>query len=145
MVISVAKRVIRGEKLGFTIQDEEKATFTHKFDTKMAWMDAKMKNASLLSNEVRAFRGFPKSRLIIMNKDCIITEVLVVDKEKDRVFNGNYTFGDIILQENGVKIDKKAKKIYLECFDGSILEILSLQPAGKKEMLAAAFVNGYVK
>ncbi|HDQ15524.1 MAG TPA: methionyl-tRNA formyltransferase, partial [Bacteroidetes bacterium] len=37
------------------------------------------------------------------------------------------------------------KKLYVMCGNSSVLEILKLQPEGKKEMEAKAFINGYLK
>jgi methionyl-tRNA formyltransferase len=40
-----------------------------------------------------------------------------------------------------IKIEKR--NLLVGCGDGTALELLEIQPSGKKRMLAEAFINGY--
>lgn len=102
-------------------QDDQSATYTTKFDTSMCTLDLQ-KPASNLLNQIRAFQGFPKSKLMLANQECIILEAhLDTDSPEDQ-----------------------HAKIKVACKDQDLI-IDRLQPAGRKPMDATSFYNGYLK
>lgn len=105
-----------------TPQDDDQATFTSKFDTSMSLLDPQ-KPALALLNQIRAFQGFPKSKLVIGQQECIILKAHL-DTNSDP--------------------DQRAK-IKVLCGDNHYLIIDQLQPNGRKPMDAKSFYNGYMK
>jgi methionyl-tRNA formyltransferase len=83
------------------------------------------KSASQIEKEVRAYYPWPKSQLIYKNKKYIILKALVSD----------------LTIEPGI-IKNIDNKLILGLKDSS-LEILLIQPEGKKPMKAKDFLNGY--
>ena len=102
-----------------TPQDDQKATYTAKFDKSMSNLDEKTKSAEELLNEIRAFLDFPKSKHEFFGLDCIILEAHISDT--------------------------KESCLSLECADKNFLIIDKIQPAGRKPMDAKSFLNGYGK
>jgi len=105
-----------------TPQDHDQATFTSKFDTSMSLLDLQ-KPALTLLNQIRAFQGFPKSKLVIGQQECIILKAHL---------------------DTNSGPDQRAK-IKLLCGDNHYLIIDQLQPSGRKPMDAKSFYNGYMK
>ena len=103
-------------------QDDRKATYTTKFDTSMSNL-ALQKPAETLLCQIRAFQGFPKSKITIEGHECIILAAHL---------------------NNDSPEDQRAK-IKLTCGDHQSLIIDRLQPAGRKPMDATSFYNGYLK
>lgn len=136
-IVKMLNGLENGEKF-VAVEQEGEPSFTQKFDTGMAKMDFSSKSAEILVREVQAFARFPKSRMEIFGKDCIVTRVRVVNL--DGGGEGGY---DSQKEEMGVFV--REKRLFVRCFDGSVLELLRLQPAGKREMEARAFLNGYGK
>lgn len=85
------------------------------------------KNAYQIEREIKAFIEWPKSRLVINNIDVIIT--------KARAIN-------LIAPQQPYLI--KDNDIFVSC-KNSTLQLIELQPAGKKPMQAKDFINGYLK
>jgi methionyl-tRNA formyltransferase len=83
------------------------------------------KPAAAIAREIRAFKQWPKSRLTYKNNVYIITDAAVSDSQVE--------MGSLVIHEN---------RLLLGC-KKSCLEIKLLKPAGKNEMTAAAFINGY--
>ena len=102
-----------------TEQDNSKATFTAKLDKSMSPLKPETKSADELLNEVRAFKGFPKSKHDFFGLDCIILEAHTSDSEES--------------------------KLSLKCVDDRYLIVDEIQPAGRKAMDAKSFLNGYAK
>jgi len=84
------------------------------------------KPAEQLEREIRAFIEWPKSRTTIDGLDVVITSSKVVKKQ---------------IEPCG-KFWVENKQLFVSCGKDS-LEILSIKPAGKKEMPAKAFLAGY--
>lgn len=84
------------------------------------------KPAAQIEREVRAFIEWPKSRTTIGGLDVVITSSKVVKKQ---------------IEPCG-KFWVENKQLFVSCGKDS-LEILTLKPAGKKEMPATAFLAGY--
>lgn len=102
-----------------TNQDGTKATFTAKLDKSMSELKPETKSAEELLNEVRAFKGFPKSKHDFYNLDCIVLRAHVSENEESN--------------------------LSLKCADGKYLIVDEIQPAGRKPMDAKSFLNGYAK
>ncbi len=83
------------------------------------------KPATVILREIRAYKQWPKSRLNYKDNVLIITDAIV---SKQNVEQG--------------KLVNAQGKLILGCRN-SCLEITSLKPAGKNEMTASAFINGY--
>ncbi len=86
------------------------------------------KPASVLVREIRAFREWPKSRMILANTDTIITDAHADPTEHS--------------EKIGVIITTSDKLVGVRCGYGTLI-IDSLKPSGKKEMSAKAFLAGY--
>lgn len=97
-------------------QSDTGATYTQKLDKSMATLDPAAKTASRLAREVIAYSGFPKSKLTLNGKICIITSAHVASQPL-------------------TSIDQK-------CTDGNYLVIDSLIPENSREMSAGAFLLG---
>ncbi len=97
-------------------QNDARATFTQKFDKTRSLLDPETKSAVELLREVQAFQGFPKSKYHFYGKECIILVAHVAEAPTE---------------------------LAVKCADQNYLCIDRLQPAGKKPMEVAAFLNGY--
>ncbi len=113
-----------------TPQDEATATY----DTLIQKSDGLLdftKSAVQLEREIRAYQGWPKSRTTLVSTDVVVTAAHV----------------EIVNTDNQTQPGSPyhAEKVFgLHTADG-VLVIDRLKPAGKQEMSAAAFVNGYGK
>ena len=103
-----------------TLQDDEKATFTTKFDKTDSNLSLSEMSATEALNRIRAFQGFPKSKLQIHGLECIILKA-------------------------HVETEKSINPLAFPCQDGNFLIIDQLQPASKRPMDAKSFINGYLK
>lgn len=83
------------------------------------------KPAITLEREVRAFVEWPKSRTILAGKDVVITSSKVAVRSGEP--------GTVLVE---------SKDLFICCAENA-LQILSLKPAGKKEMTAEAFLAGH--
>lgn len=110
-----------------SLQDENKATYTQKFDKSMSPLLPELKTATELDNQIRAFTGFPKSKYQFFGLDCIIISAHVATPEE------------------AAKCTDNVRTLYIQCYDKSILIIDEIQPAGRKIMDAKSFLNGYAK
>lgn len=106
-----------------------RATYSHlltKEDGVIDWI----KPAEQIEREIRAFAGWPGSRITLADRDVIITAAHVVP-----VNHPDRKAGEIEVAE-GTLVVETAKGTL--CID-------RLKPAGKKEMSAAEFIRGYIK
>lgn len=104
------------------VEQSGQPSFTQKFDKSMSLLDPKHKTASELLAQIRAFSGFPKSKYTFFDQECIIISAHVANSDS---------------HDN--------KSLSITCYDGSILIIDQIQPAGRKIMDAKSFLNGYKK
>ena len=102
-----------------TAQDDTQATFTTPLSKSQSQLQPALKTALTLSNEIRAFEGFPKSRLTLLDVPCVITRAHVADSP-------------------ATELDQK-------CSDGKYLIIDQLIPENSKPMDAKSFLNGHKK
>ena len=103
-----------------TLQDDEKATFTTKFDKTDSNLSLSEMSATEALNRIRAFQGFPKSKLQIHGFECIILKA-------------------------HVETEQSNNPLSFPCRDGNFIVIDQLQPASKKPMDTKSFINGYLK
>lgn len=104
----------------------DRATYSRKLTKQDSIIDWK-KSADEIEREIRAFIEWPKSRATIHNTEVIITKAHV---EHDSGAPGE------------VKVSSDRKTLFVGCGKDS-LAIDLLKPAGKKEMNAVSFINGY--
>lgn len=113
-----------GGKLRPYPQPDQHPTYSHKLrkiDGIIDWHKA----ATNLEREVRAYLGWPRSRTTLSGIDVVITSAHVI--------KGSGQPGTLL-------IEKYSLGVY--CGE-DILMIDTLIPAGKKEMSASSFLNGY--
>lgn len=80
----------------------------------------------LISREIRAFIGWPKSRITVAGKVVIVTSAHVSDNDSGEP--GSFKILD--------------KTIMFHCGKQSLV-IDRLKPSGKNEMTSASFIAGY--
>jgi methionyl-tRNA formyltransferase len=105
-------------------QAEEGATYSRKLskaDGELDWS----KPAVQLEREIRAFLGWPKSRTKLGQTEVVVTFAQVV---KSDIKPGEITTNN--------------KMLVVGTGDGG-LQVMKLKPAGKSEMTAVDFLNGY--
>lgn len=112
-------------------QDDSQATYDALLQPSDSVIDAG-KPAVRLEREIRAYAGWPKSRLTVAGKDCVVTQARVARADEIEQ-SSQHRAGDIFATSN--------KQIILTTADGSLV-IEVLKPAGKSEMPAAAFLAG---
>ncbi len=105
-------------------QDDGSASFTTKTRKEDGLLNPNL-TAQELVRQINAYVGWPKSYFSFHNSQIVISKAAVSDHTAPQgtlsVDNGKLSFG---------------------CKDGS-LEVIEIQPAGKKPMDAKAFINGY--
>ena len=102
-----------------TAQNDAEATFTQKLSKDLALLKPSEKAAKTLYNEVRAYAGFPKSKTVLFDIPCTITQAHIADQA--------------------------STELDLLCTDGKYLIIDRLLPENSKEMDAKSFLNGHKK
>lgn len=107
-------------------QDDDKATFCQMIEKQAGEIDWS-KPAQEIHNQVRAFRQWPTAFTTLVGIDLKIVQSRLADKE---------------LLPKEVLIEKD--QLFVGTGDGSI-EILQIQPSGKRIQKTAEFVRGYGK
>ena len=108
-------------------QDDRKATFTKiltREDGRIDWKHP----AEFIVRRVRAFRPWPGTWTVLEGKRIKIVDA-VLGFEKIHLLPG-------VLRITG-------GKVIVGCGNDSVLEILKIQPEGKKEMSAKEYANGF--
>ena len=100
-------------------QNEAQAVFTAKLTKDLSEFEPSLKTALTLSNEIRAYAGFPKTKTTFLGIPCTITAAHASDTP-------------------ATALDPK-------CADGKYLVIDRLIPENSKEMDATSFINGHKK
>lgn len=126
LLINCLSNIFSGKHTSLQKQDDSKATYTHKIKKPDGLIDW-VKPAANIEREIRAYQGWPKSRAILNNIDCIIINT--------EIFNNKLKPGELKTEKN---------RLFIGCGSGS-LEVKTLQPAGKKPMSAGEFIRGYLK
>lgn len=138
-------------------QDDRQATYTKiitKEDSRIDWQ----KNAEEIERQIRAFYPWPGSFTEIKTKNNKILRIKILSARLAKglhgtegllVAEGSASAGDLPLAEAKAsatdvgKFQQKNGHLYVQGSDG-VLEILRLQPEGKKVMTAKEFINGYI-
>ena len=105
-------------------QDKIESTYDKQIKKDVGQLDTK-KPAKQLEREVRAYAGWPRSRVNLGTAEVIVTKVHVADQ--------NGTPGTLWLH---------GKEIGIHCSEDTLI-IDALIPPGRKEMAADAFLAGY--
>ena len=100
-------------------QENEKATFTRKFEKNDGAVDFSDSTAEEAYRKIVAFQGFPKVKYSFFGVPCIILEAHVMKPGE-------------------------AALLTIPCLEGA-LAVEKLQPEGRKAMDAKSFLNGYKK
>lgn len=126
LLVEVLPGIASGELKPRQQPHPDRATYTQtlkKSDGVIDWE----KPAELIEREIRAFAGWPKSQTTLGDIPIIITQARPVASD------GTLTAGEMM----------PSKKQLFVGTGENWLEILSLQPLGKKEMPIEAFLAGY--
>src|SRR5699024_6001324 len=89
------------------------------------------KEAQQIDNQVRAFNSWPVPHTKVDVQRWKIWQVAPVKEESTDEKPGTI-----------IKIQKKAAQFWVATWNKTVLAIEQLQPAGKKHMYSAAFMNG---
>lgn len=94
--------------------------------------------------QVRAFAGWPGTHatLCIQGDDGQLEREVLVKVTRTRVVHTDSPASSTGLGENGILEVSIAEGLQVPCQQGGLLDILELQPSGKKVMPATAFLNG---
>ncbi len=101
----------------YLIQDSSKATFSKKFEKNDGELNPNIDSAETIFRKIVAFQNFPKPKLTLFGKKCIILSAEPTSEN-----------------EQG--------SLSIECADGNYLKILQLQPESRKPMDYKSFLNG---
>jgi len=111
-------------------QNHNNATHAEKIKPEEAKLDLNI-NATILHNKVRAFAGWPGTKLSIsLNEDVIEMKVIKTKVSKNTL---NLKIGELFFTP---------QSLCLGCGNNSVLEVLEMQLPGKKPVTAKDFQNG---
>lgn len=126
LLLEILPKLFAG-KLTPKPQDHAQATFSKKISKEEGELKPDEHTAAELERQIRAYLGWPGSYITINGTLLTIKEVVVSQETAP--------LGKLTLREG---------KVLLGCKDDS-LEVAQIQPAGKKQMDAKSFANGYAK
>jgi methionyl-tRNA formyltransferase len=98
-------------------QDEMKATYTHLLTKDQAWLKTSDMSANEAERTIRAYLGYPRTKMSVLGKDIIVTSAHVSEEAKTPL--------DFL------------------CRDGAYLSVDELIAPSGKYMTAQSFLNGY--
>ncbi|CAM2005802.1 methionyl-tRNA formyltransferase [Acanthopleuribacter pedis] len=113
-----------------TPQDDAASCYAPIITKDMGWVDLSRQNAETVWRTVRAFRGWPDVYVQWQDHPLKLCSVQPV------------TDGDVT-GEPGTLAQVTKKRMLVACADNTLLNVLEVQPAGKKVMPIHAFINGY--
>lgn len=128
--LSVEFKPTTQESAAITMNLPTEPTYSRKLTKKDGQIDW-TKPAIQIEHEIRAYGDWPKSYTNFNGLDVVITKASVLE-----MGNGRWEMGKPQINEE--------KMLIVACGKGS-LWIQRLKPAGKPEMDAASFINGYKK
>ncbi|MEK9158428.1 MAG: methionyl-tRNA formyltransferase [Patescibacteria group bacterium] len=132
LLIKIIPQYLNGENKSEK-QDDAKATYTkilNREDGKINWT----RSADEIYNQWRALQPWPGVFFEIRNPKSEIRIKLLKMK-----------LGEKTKQEPGEFIILDKKRLAVACAKNQSIEILELQPEGKKPLTAEQFINGYLK
>jgi len=118
--------IVSGELVP-TEQKHDQATYDQQIQKQDGVIDWN-KTAIELEREVQAYAGWPQSRTTLGTTDCVITKAHALPSNIEHHVPG--------------QIEHHKAPLVIKCGDGSLC-VDVIKPAGKKEMSAAGFLNGY--
>ena len=122
---------VRGLEAGTAVatpQDENQASHAPMLSKELSPMDWG-KTARQLHDQVRGLYPWPSAVAVLDGIRCKMIRTSLLEEETD--------------QRPGTVLQADKKGLRVACGDGKVLEILELQPDGKKAMAAAAFLMGH--
>lgn len=111
-------------------QVEEEATFSPNISSQQEQIDWHQE-ASQINNQVRAFNAWPVAHTKVDGQRWKIWQAIAVEGETTDQAPGTI-----------IKIQKKPAQLWVATGNQTVLALEKLQPAGKKQMDVAAFING---
>lgn len=138
-LINALPKVIDGEidMETATVQDESKVAEAGMIDASEGQLWPSKESATTIHNRVRGFSMWPGTFLYVQIGDDEGKEPVKVKVIESRVLD------ETAEPTNAIEIGpKKGDGLRLVCADGSVLEMLQVQPATRKVMDAKSFVNG---
>ena len=111
-----------------TPQDESRASYAPMLSKELSPMEWG-KTARQLHDQVRGLYPWPSAAAVLDGIRCKIIRTSLINAETN--------------QQPGTVLQADKKGLRVACGDGRVLEILELQPDGKKTMAAAAFLMGH--
>lgn len=121
-------------------QDESLVVNADMIDSSEGELKVWRDNARVCHNKVRGFSMWPGTFMHFVIGDDVDVEPVKVKILKSRVLYDNP--GSVDLTKDVVLGPDKKDGLHLVCGDGSLLELLQVQPLTRKAMDARSFVNG---
>lgn len=122
-----AVEMIENNVVKLTKQNDALATYAPKITKEISLIDWNL-SAFEIHNKVRGLQGSCTAYTTLFGKQLKIHKTVLLDKKSD-------------CMKGGTVVDNN-KAIVVSCGDGKLLEILELQPLGKKRMDAKSFLLG---
>jgi len=126
----IVGRILAGEKLTETPQDESRVTYAAKIRRDEGALDFAVEDAAALDRRVRALGDAPGCRVLLVREGAVPIEIFVRE-----------AFPETARGEPGRVLSASADGIVVAARDGS-LRVARLQRAGGKDVDARAFLNG---
>jgi methionyl-tRNA formyltransferase len=134
-----------------TIQNEEEVTYAKLIDTSEAEFKVWQESATSCHNRLRGFHMWPKANMHIQITNHNNTDepplVMKIKIHETRVISDlKLAPTDIIqtsLPNTASNTTAPATGLYVICYDGSVLELILIQPPSKKAYPARDLVHGY--
>ena len=119
-------------------QDEKTLSHAAKVSPDEGELDFKKQSALECHNKVRGFAGWPGTKAVLKirangEEDSKEVTLKIITTRVS-------TEGDASAAQGQVEVTKKVLRV--PCGGGGWLELLEVQPPGKKAMPASAFING---
>ena len=108
-------------------QDESKVSFAYNITNEEKLLDFN-KTAREVFNHIRAYNPSPIAYMELKGDQIKVYDSVVVD--------------EVTSSAPGTILMHRKNRLLIACKDGTVLELLTVQPAGKKVMSAKEFING---
>lgn len=112
-------------------QNENEATFAYNVTKEEELIDFNEETATDVFNHVRAYNPNPVAHMLLKGEPLKIYETRVYD------YKHNYEPGKIFVMNKN--------HVYVACKDNTTIELVTVQPVGKKPMPASDFANGALR